>query len=379
VDRYVLSLGTSSGAYDASREITISVQAATRRSDGSLSYDIQLDRSRDQYLSMRAAAGSQLSPPSNELRVPALQGAASATAAVTGASATAVASSASLQPAAAMRSAASAPFASGSDLTSAARTSLASGAEGALESAATTAPAAASLDLNGSDEFLASTEAAAFETRDWTVSLWGKVPLGDSGRRGLLRLACVDDTCAVELSLVYAAGGPVFELRAYDAPSNEAAWRSPAPILPGVWWHLAVAFDPVTATARVYVDGELVAEHPGADFIAALTAVPLRVTLGATDGRIGPWRGRLGHSAIFARALGPEEITELSIRGHEVDLRADLGAYHGAAALAHYWRLGALAATVGLDFVALPLDLNDPAGNVAADDVVADAPGSLAP
>ena len=75
-------------------------------------------------------------------------------------------------------------------------------------------------------------------------------------------------------------------------------------------------------------------------------------------------------------ALGDDEIDEISLGGHALDLRADDGAYLASDALLHYWRLGEDPAAVGFDYgpAAISIDLDDPAGNVDAADIVPDAP-----
>lgn len=63
-----------------------------------------------------------------------------------------------------------------------------------------------------------------------------------------------------------------------------------------------------------------------------------------------------------------------------IDVPVVLAGMGGAAnpKLAHYWRLGADPNAVGFDYSLVgPLDLDEPAGNVDAEDIVEDAPASL--
>jgi hypothetical protein len=146
------------------------------------------------------------------------------------------------------------------------------------------------------------------------------------------------------------------------------------------WWHLGLVLDPAAASARLYFDGEFVMEHAGMSLPPGLLAAEHLLTLGAPEaGRAAPWLGRLGHAALFSTALAASEVAEISLYGHELDLRGDLGGYQSSSALTHYWRLGDDPDAVGFDSGSAPLSLDDPYGNVDGSDVVPDGPESLAP
>ncbi len=375
VQGYALSLGTSTGNYDNARLTTIPVAAASPGANGSLTFMIQLDRSQDQYLAMRAYNAITYSTLSNEIRVAAMVASSAAppsgsTAAGTTSALSASASSGSLSRAASGAGAATA-------------SALAPAEEDSGDAQTAESASLASLDMNGVDEYLATTLAAPLDlSSGFSASLWGKVPQDGAGRRGLLRLACADgaSSCALELSLVRATGGTSFELRVFDAASAVDDVRETAvPVASDAWWHLALVLDSAAESARLYLDGELVMEHAGVRLPAGLTTSEHLLTLGATEaGRAAPWLGRLGHAAVFGVALGAAEVAEISLHGHEVDLRADVGSYESAGALAHYWRLGGDADAVGRDSGPAPLDFDDPYGNVDGEDVVRDGPESLA-
>ena len=377
IEGYRLSIGTRSGDYDPTLEVDIPLVDATVESDGSLSYDIELLDGRDHYLAMRAYDSTSFSPLSNEIEV-------AATSSEEGGGATA----SSVGPgstSAASLSSGSAGGATGG--VSAIGSAPASGDPDAAGGALPTVPAGTgvSLDLNGIDEYLASTLAGPLRSDGFTASLWGRVPLDDAAnRRGLLQLDCAldADACGVEISLVNDAGGPVIELRLFDpAAGLDDVVQTPAPIVADRWWHLVVAIDEPTGVARIFLDGELLILRSGLEISPALSESDYFVALGA--GRVGrsdPWPGQLGHAAIWNALLGEPEIAEISMRGHELDLRTDVGDYRGASALGHYWRLGHDPAALGLDSgLAPPLDLDDPSGNVDARNIVSDAPASLVP
>jgi hypothetical protein len=367
---YVLSIGTSSGSYMASMQVNIPVAAASAGSGGTLTYTIQLDRSRDNYLAMRAYDGApNFSVYSNELRVAAL--ATSAATTTSGGSGTTTSSASSSGTMSALTTAsATANSASGSD----------ADAGGTL--AAQMAAGSVSLDFDGSTEYLASSLAAPLDAAaGFSASLWAKAPAGEEGRRALLRMASAAGTSGLELSVVSGPTGRSLELRAFDtAQALDDVHETLAPIADGEWWNLSLVVDPAQGTAQLYLDGEPLASMGGSGISTALSAGSYSVTLGAGDvERAAPWLGRLGHAAIWSAALGAQEIAEISLLGHTLDLRVATGDYQAAAALAHYWRLGSDQAAVGFDYGLLPLDLDDAGGNLDVADVVGDAPESLAP
>jgi hypothetical protein len=101
-----------------------------------------------------------------------------------------------------------------------------------------------------------------------------------------------------------------------------------------------------------------------------------RVFVGGGGSATGTWHGAIGHVAFFGVALGDDEVSEISLRGHTLDLRENAGAYQASAALLHYWRLGEDPNAVGYDSgsAAMPIDLDDASGYIDASDIVADAP-----
>ena len=97
---------------------------------------------------------------------------------------------------------------------------------------------------------------------------------------------------------------------------------------------------------------------------------------GSGSATAGTWFGAIGHAALFALALGDDEVAEISLRGHTLDLRENAGAYQASDALLHYWRLGEDPNAVGYDSgsASTPIDLDDASGYMDSADIVADAP-----
>jgi hypothetical protein len=364
VDGYVLALGTQSGVYDASREVEFSISAARPASDGTLRYQISLDRSRDQFLMLRAFNAGGISAPSNELRVPALGAAsvASAPAATAPSGQQATANGPSTE------AATTAP------VTNTSTTQTAAESEAALDPAADAGASdepLRSLDLNGADEHLATTGSAQFAADSFTLSLWARADEIGIGRASLFRMTCAQLACSVELVLD-ATAEPALELWRGDVTGVRTLLRRvPLASWGDDWWHVAAAVDGGAGHTSLYLDGMQVAIEavlPTPSELDASTRIGFALGAPGTDS--AGWNGRLGHAAFFARALDAAEIEAIALGGHSLDLRTA----RGAEALTHYWRLGADSASVGRDFGAQPLHLDDPAGFVDGADIANDAP-----
>jgi hypothetical protein len=367
VDGYVLSLGTQSGVYDPRREIEFSAASAQTDADGTHRYEITLDRSRDQFLMLRAYNPAGISAPSNELRVPALGAASmmSATAAAlpvqlsAGGGASEESSPVASEPAPATSAAVSAAEASPRD------------AEESISPSAADEPLR-SLDLNGADEYLATTGSGTVITsRSFTLSLWARTGAVGIGRMGLLRLGDAPLASSVEIVLD-ATGEPALELWREDGNGvRTLVRRAPLPSLGDDWWHLAASVDAGAGRTSLYFDGVLLAIEAGLPTPAPLDAsARIGFALGAPGVDSAAWNGRLGHAAFFARALEASEVEAIALGGHLLDLRSA----SGSDALAHYWRLGADATSVGRDSATPPAHLDDAMGFVDGADIANDAP-----
>jgi hypothetical protein len=241
-----------------------------------------------------------------------------------------------------------------------------------------------SVDLDGASEYLATSSAQLLGIADrFTLSLWARSAVPETVRRGLVAIS-ESGGSANRLELM--GHGPDLELVAYDG-AGELAYQATysGVLLAGEWQHLVVAYDAQLDTEpAVFVDGVLQAASGAVatGSAAVFTDSPRRIYLGTADPSISqPWRGTLGHAALWDEALGDVEIQEMAVRGHTIDLRQETGAYRGNDALVHYWRLGFDPAAPGLDYgpAGVPLDLDDPNGNIDASDVTPEAPVLMNP
>lgn len=76
----------------------------------------------------------------------------------------------------------------------------------------------------------------------------------------------------------------------------------------GSWHHAALVLDPASASARLYLDGEVVAEAPVAGRLPVRTDEPLTVGADAAGGTAHA--GRLDSLRLWDRALSAEELAE---------------------------------------------------------------------
>ncbi len=373
VTGYSLSVATVSGGYVSGAQIDIPVGAARAESGGVLAYDVQMTANVPHYLAMRAYSMQTASPYSNEIVIPAVAAAAT--------------SSTSLAMTAATGESTGSPSgatSSGSGSASMAILSGSGSASGSSDTSASTASAASaaamsSLDFDGAGEYLASSAALPLgASSEFTVSLWALADPQASGGRVLLSLRGGGQSTQnrVELS----ADATSLQMTAYNDAGQlvyDAIYS--AALVPGSWQHLALTFDGQVDSAPLLLIDGMTRAPTSANLTGnapVFTDSAGRVFVGGGSGASGTWFGAIGHVALFGAALGDDEIDEISLRGHTLDLHENSGAYQASDALLHYWRLGEDPSAVGYDsgLATVPIDLDDPAGYIDAADIVADAP-----
>jgi hypothetical protein len=375
VTGYNLSVATVSGAFGSGMQVDIPVTAARVEGGGVLVYDVQMSANVPHYLAMRAySSATNFSPYSNEIVIPAVASTATTSTALTATAATGETSGTS-----------TGSTGSGSASTSGA-TGSTSGTTGSSDpnstSTSTSASAAAmsSLDFDGAGEFLASSVASPLGTASqFTLSIWALADPSATGSRALVsvrggggvtqnRVELSADASTLSLAVTNDAGQVVYE----------ASYAGV--LVPGEWQHLALTFDAsVDAAPILLVDGMTRAPTSANLTGNAPTFADSagRVFIGGSgSATAGTWFGAIGHTAFFALALGDDEVAEISLRGHTLDLRENAGAYQASDALLHYWRLGEDPNAVGYDSgsAATPIDLDDATGYIDGSDIVADAP-----
>ncbi|MEX2205606.1 MAG: LamG-like jellyroll fold domain-containing protein [Myxococcota bacterium] len=379
---YNLSVATVSGASGSGMQVDIPVTAARVEAGGVLAYDVQMSADRPHYLVLRAYSAQTFSPYSNEIVIPAV--AATATTSIATSSTVAIGEETSGMPAGSTGTTGS----GGTSLASASGSGSTSGASDASDPNAATstssasAAAMSSLDFDGAGEFLASSAAYPLgASSEFTLSVWAVADPGATGPRALVsvrggsgptqnRVELTSNGGDLALSVTNDAGQLVYS----------AVWAGA--LAPGSWQHLALSFDAaIDAAPMLAVDGMIRAPSS-----ANLTGNPAVFgdsaghvfvgSSGSSTGTTGTWHGAIGHVAFFGLALGDDEVAEIFLRGHTLDLRLDAGAYQSGDALLHYWRLGEDPNAVGYDSgsAPTPIDLDDPSGQIDAGDIVADAP-----
>ncbi len=106
-------------------------------------------------------------------------------------------------------------------------------------------------------------------------------------------------------------GLPCFALCSSGSPTNRATWLfSAVPLVVDHWSFVVATYD--GATARLYVDAQLVAQTNHAGGIFASTADLGLGAIGSYDASGGwPWYGYLDEITLYDRALSPQEIQAL--------------------------------------------------------------------
>ena len=390
VVRYDLSVGESSGAY--SSVIRIPVGLTNRGSDGVYSYPITVRSDVDLFMALRAVDQNRTSTLSNEIRIAAV---ASAPLGLGGGGQAAATSSGTTSTASTMlggggsgqaaifgggEAAATAPTQTAHDDAAAA---LGADAAAPTPQDAGSSDALASIEFDGLRQYLANTTPAELGiTGAFTLSMWLQPVVDDAPRRVLFDARAAPGSDAGRMTLVLIDGVDL-ELAVRDA-DGEIALRASYEFVPadGGWQHVTFVFAPgLDLEPRLYVDLEprrlLRVEPEGVVFTAPAAEI---VSIGgAADEPGAGFRGRIGHVAVWDSVLSWVALAEVQGRGHPIDLRIPTGAYGNDASLVHYWRLGDVDDAVGFDLgaSAQPLDLDDPAGGIAYDDIVLDGPASL--
>ena len=106
--------------------------------------------------------------------------------------------------------------------------------------------------------------------------------------------------------------------------SDKGAWLDLGPAVPGLWQHLALAYDGQAGTLRGYVDG-LAVSSANADLPLKLEVISLDATFGRATGATrlasgeavtsgASYCGLLDEFRLFSRAITDEDVTVLAMR-----------------------------------------------------------------
>jgi hypothetical protein len=386
VTRYDLSIGRRPGRYDT--VIRIPVGIAQRASDGVYSYTVTIQADIDHFFALRAFDGARTSTFSNEIRVRASSGGSvgGSTAAPASTETTSTATNALPTAFGTGGGGVGGVSASSDGSSDGLGTTTGDVEDGGSESAVAggAGTSLVSLQLDSPGEYLGSTVPSRLGTSGpITFAMWWRPFLDYAPRRVLLDLQAVDEGEVERVTLALIDGEDV-EL-SVRRPDGELAYRALYELAPAddLWQQLVVVFDPDNGLEpQVYLDLApctlLESESNGAPLGIPDTDWLLRLGGTSEPGEAG-LLGRLGHAAIWSTAVSRTELDSIFKRGHEIDLRLPVGQYESDASLVHYWRIGEEVAPLGYDLGTSdqPIDLDDPAGGLGADDLVLDGPVSL--
>ncbi len=325
VEGYTLSIGELSGPH--LRDVHIPVGSATSFTGGGLSFPVDLETDTDYVLTMRAYSADATSPPSNAIVVRGSDLMATASAAMAG----------TAQAATADPVVASSTTTAATTSTHDASTASSADANTAVEPAS---DAWLSLEFAGNGAYLAGTLDARIEASALTLTTWLRPVVDGAEQRTLAELIDAEGVSRLSLTVVDGSG---LRVTLRDAIGNVASEADFAGVLEhDVWQHIALAIDPTAVAPLALSVGSVVmqpvsdAAAPGLDALADLSG---ELRLGGGDADAG-YLGRMGHTAVFARALDATELEVMDADGHAHDPRTDLAADPNGEALLHYWRLG---------------------------------------
>ncbi len=220
----------------------------------------------------------------------------------------------------------------------------------------------ASVELDGSGYLASSAPASLGFSNAFTISLWLR-PL--ELPTSVQTLIAIGDPAApvhsVTLSL-WSTRGDLLLIQA--GQTNTKRYQYPAAIDPDRWQHVAVTWN--GTQLRAFVDGGELSPTKLDDPTVYMLNTPRKVSLGATLTSGSRLVGRLGHVALWNRALSSAERSVVLNGLHDIDLRT------GPTGLLHYWRLGEDLGAIGRDVGPAPVNLQ-PIG-IDASNVVVDAP-----
>lgn len=325
VEGYVLSIASTTGAIQSEYDIPLAQAGVS--TGGVLSYTIDLETDRTHMLRMRAYDGDVTSAPSNAVFV-------SPDALIAGAAGSGASAALAPQTASAAGASPSSGATGSGDVAPSPTATATASAEDPITAAT---EAWVSLELAGDGAHLVSTLDARLEASTVTLTTWLRPFVDATPERVLAALTDADGTRRLALTVVDGSG---LRVTLRDATGGVAAEAEYVGVLEhDVWQHLAFVIDPtVGVPLELRVGGELLtplaaASAPGIDALQGLTGV---LSVGGADLDAG-YLGRMGHTAVFARALGADELVAMDLDGHAHDPRTDLVDDGG---LLHYWRLG---------------------------------------
>jgi len=353
VEGYELRIARAGGG--SSRTEVIPLAAASPEAGGKLSFSLDLETSRDHQLTMRAYAGTARSVYSNAIVV-------SASSLIASAADAAAAQAAPLAAMAAMPSATThssiTPLDSVASNTVSSSDSQTAG-EGSDARTMEIGVSLRSLEFDGGAHLVGVPDARV-DASAMTVSTWLKPFEGGTDQQMILGGTDASGVARFELARVADEG---IRVTVRDTAGAVVASAEFAGVLdPDVWQHVAVVVDPAAASPiGLRVDG-LGFEGGTSSLPGGLPVIDGTLRLG--DG----YTGRMGHTAVFSRALDEAELETIDVWGHDLDLRDG----SAADALLHYWRLdGAADLETDLGATSWPVDLETTAAGLR---LVEDAP-----
>jgi hypothetical protein len=243
-----------------------------------------------------------------------------------------------------------------------------------------------SVDLNGTDEGLRSSQATIGIADVWSVMLWAKRSDSDTAERTLCAVG--NPSGANSIHFVRKAGGSASDLLVEVRDSGGSLFKqlTYSGVFTGATWHHVVATFDGTASGDplvVYVDG--VARTPdggGTDSTGTMTDTSRRIAVGCNGNLASFAQGRFHQWACWNVALSATQVTAIynGGNGSDFNLNWNHNGYTSRTNLKQWFRIGRDSSPdgdIGKQYALNPTgshNLSDGAQNVTATDVVTDAP-----
>lgn len=235
-----------------------------------------------------------------------------------------------------------------------------------------------SIDLNGTDEFLARTANTLLAIGDtWSLNVWAR---GASSAGGTERFIFVTDPTAgdanrIELTLSDDSAASPYSVRLWNSSGTLFKDYDFGSFTVNTYAMLTVTWDGTNLT--VYQDGSAQTPTLNTDDAGTMTNTSRQVIVGvdsATTG--GHWSGFLFSPALWDVELTAAEVTAIDAGTSTFNLRRDSGNYASRDNLKHLWDFRT-SANIGQDYghqSSNLIDIDTDAANISAADLSATVP-----
>jgi hypothetical protein len=238
----------------------------------------------------------------------------------------------------------------------------------------------ASIELNGTNEYLANTTAQSLEIgNSWTIAGWYKTDVAPTGEYLFEIWNGSNNNDRVRVYINNDSGG---RYQVANFSSTGGLLGNPAyPFPAGTnrWFHIALTWD--GTALKLYHNGVVRPVQAGSTGAGTMADSNRRIYVGYGAQSPDPgnyWDGHVHSFAIWDKDLTQNEVRALFNHGSpsSMDLNRNRGDYTAAYDLKHWWRLSFDVSDIGKDYgnASNLIDIDANAVGVTKADIVAEAP-----